>query len=179
MSKQNVTMYEARETINHLVQRVDPYTGELLEGADFLKNPRTIGCFALMSEVLTKIIERQESRHEIKRDKFRITIGQAQAINFPGGDIGVKGIIAAVNEVVDIEVMTGLTIGSLYQKLKDMGLLEKSSKGSVTKTVTTSLSSEYGIVTVKNTFQGKEYDRVMYTDKAKAYLRQQLPVWYN
>ncbi len=179
MSNQNVTMHEAREAINHLVQGVDPYTGQLLEKADFLQNPRIIGCFALMSEVLTKIIERQENRHEIKRDKFSMTKSQAEAIKFPGGDVGVKGIITAVNEVVDINVMTGLTIVSLYQRLKDMGILEKSSKDSVTKTVTTSLSSEYGIVTVKNTFQGKEYDRVMYTDKAKAYLRKQLPVWYN
>ena len=178
MTNQNVTMNEARDTINHLVQGVDPYTGAQLGEVSPLKNPRVIGCFTLMSEVLTKIIDRQSSRQSPKRDKFHLTEKQASVIKFPSGTVGVKGIISAVNEAIDTEVMTGLTIVSLYKKLKDLGILEKSTEGSTARTVTTAIASDYGIETVKHSFQGQEYDRIMYTDQAKEYLRKELPLWY-
>lgn len=178
MTQEKVTINEARESINHLIQGVDPYTGQVLDGDGVFENPRIIACFNLMSDILGKIIERQESRQEVQRDPFRITQVQAQAIRFPEGDIGVKGVVSAINRVINTEVMTGLTILALYNKLKKKGILEKSSKNSVTKTITTSQSGKVGIITIKNTFQGQEYDRIMYTDQAKEYLREQLPIWF-
>lgn len=179
MTNHKVTLNEARTSLNQLVQGLDPYSGQVLDSVEFLKNPRMVGCFSLMSDILTKIIERQGSRQEVEREDFRITQNQATAIIFPKGSIGVNGLVSAVNQTINTEVMTGLTVIALYNKLKKKGILEKSSKDSVTKTVTTQISADYGIVTVKNTFQGQEYDRIMYTDQAKEYLRTQLPLWFG
>lgn len=177
----NVTLNEARETINHLVQGVDPYTGEVLQQVDFLQNPRMIRCFAVMSDVLTKIIERKPSskpRGSTKKRTFCITKTQAQAIEFQQGDIGVKGILSAVNRVIETEEVSQLSVVSFYKVLKELKILEKSGEPGSSRTVTTDSSANYGIKSVKSTFQGQEYDRIMYTDKAKDYFRQQLPIWF-
>lgn len=179
MSEQKVTLNEARETINHLVQGVDPYTGETITNSAWMKHPRTIQCFALMTALLTRCIDKAERRSDSRRKKFSMTIVQAEMINFPSGDIGVKGIITAVNQAVDTDEASGLTIVSLYKVLKELGILEKSDGNGKVKTVTTAKSGMYGIKTVKYTFQGETYDRIMYTDQAKAYIRKNLPVWFG
>lgn len=179
MLDQKVTLNEARETINHLVQGVDPFTGTTISNIEFLKHPRMIQCFALMTELLSRCIDNAERRSYNRRKKFSMTKAQAEMIDFPSGDIGVKGIITAVNQAVDTDEASGLSIVSLYRVLKELGILEKSDGNGKVKTVTTGKSGMYGIKTVKYTFQGETYDRVMYTDQAKEYIRKNLPVWFG
>lgn len=179
MSEKKVSLKEAQETINHLMRGVDPYSGEMIGNITYLEHPRTVACFSLINELLAKCIAKAERRGYGKVKKFSITKEEADALVFPSGDVGVKGIISAVNVTVDKTEKHGLSIITLYAVLKEIGLLEKSTGEGKVRTTTTQKSGMYGIKTVKSTFQGEEYDRIMYTDQAKEYIREQLPVWFG
>lgn len=178
MNKEKMTLSEARETINHLVQGVDPYTGEVLSEVEFLHNPRMIRCFAVMSDLLTRIVEGEHKTLRSSKKPFQISKEEAESICFPTGDIGVKGIISAVNEAVDANAVGPLTILSLYKILKEIGVLKKEEMNGKGRTAITEQSGRYGIISVKSVYQNEEYDRILYTDKAKVFLKKQLPVWF-
>ena len=179
MSEKQVSLNEAQETINHILKGVDPYSGEVVGTIAFMEHPRTVACFMLISDLLSKCISKAEKRQYGKLKKFYITKEAAESIIFPPGEIGVKGIVTAVNNVVDGNESHGLSIITLYGVLKELGILEKSSGEGKVRTTTTAQSAQYGIKTIKSTFQGEEYDRIIYTDQAKEYIRGQLPIWFS
>ncbi len=177
--EKNVTLIEARETLHHLMQGVNPYTGEVFEKESFVHNPRMIRVFAQVMEVLTRIIEKSERQSRASRTRFRLTETEAGEIKFPKGDVGVKAVLEAVNDVINLEEVNRLTVVSLYKCLKEEGILAKSEVEGQRRTVTTKDSKAYGIITVKSTFQGMTYDKIMYTDLAKEKLRADLVRWFT
>lgn len=171
-----VTLEEVRSTINHLVQGVDPYSGEALGPITFLENPRMIRCFAMMSDLLTKSIERPSKAK--RRGKFAISDAVAQNIQFPKGDIGVQRLLDSVNQAIDPETTKTLTVPVLYKQLKSMEILANAPEGAYVKTIVGPKASEYGIASVAYTYQGETYKRIMYTEKGKAFIRTKLSDWF-
>lgn len=159
---------------------MDPYTGKMIEEADFLKHPRMIRCFSLIIKVLSEAIESEKNTRSYRtRKTFSITRKEAETIRFPAGEIGVKGIITAINASVDANESGFLTIVALYKVLKEKGILGISDEGGRTTTVCTDISIVYGIITKSCIFQGETYERILYTDKAKETLRKKLPEWFS
>ncbi len=176
MTREMITMNEARETINHLVQGVDPYTGEVLEQSDYLHDPRMIRCFAVMSDVLTRCIEGNNAT--FSKEAFKLTEEKVNNIKFPDGEHGVMKIIGAINEQIDHHKMKRLSAFAFNKKLIEEGLLSYSSEEGSKKAVINDKSEKQGIISVKSTFNNEEYDKVVYTEKGKAFVLKNLSKWF-
>ena len=140
MSENKVSLREAQETINHITKGVDPYSEQMIGDLSYLEHPRTIACFSLINELLTKCIAKAERRQQGSLKKFNITKAVADTIVFPSGEVGIKGVISAVNTTVDRADMHGLSIVTLYGVLKEIGILEKSTGEGKVRTTTTQKS---------------------------------------
>lgn len=177
MTTETVTFKEARETINHLVQGVDPYSGEILDGVTFLEEPRMIRCFAVMSDVLTKCIEGENS--VFKKDVFTIDENACDQVEMPEGEVGVMKIVGAVNAVVDTDNMKRLSAFAFNRKLIEEGVLSYSEEEGSKKAVVNQSSSDHGIISIKTTFNGETYDKVVYNEEGKAYVKANLLKWFG
>lgn len=177
MSQTTVSFKEARETINHLVQGVDPYSGEILDGVTFLEDPRMIRCFAVMSDVLTKCIEGENSVY--KKEAFRIDENGADSIIMPEGEIGVMKLVNIINQTIDLDQMKRLSAFAFNRKLIEEGVLSYGDEDNSKKAVVNDLSSEHGIISIKTTFNGEVYDKVVYTDEGKDYVKSNLLKWFG
>jgi hypothetical protein len=177
MSNQTINIQEARETINHLIQGVDPYTGEVLDEIGFLQNPKMIRCFALMSDVLTQAVE--EGQQNYNKKDFEITLEQVEKIKCPKGDIGVMSLVKAINDAINKDHYKQLSAFGLNRKLKEVGVLAQSTEPDNKQTVITELSAECGITTIKSTFNQETYDKIVYMDLGKDYVLDHLVEWFG
>lgn len=177
MSEKIVTMQEARETINHLVQGVDPYSGEVLENVTFLHDPRMIRCFAVMSDVLTQCIEGKNATYA--KAPFVLTDAMIEEVQFPDGEYGVMKLINAINAQIDTQRMKRLSAFAFNKKLIEEGMLSYAEDEGSKKAVVNKASQKIGIKSVKALFNNEEYDKVIYTDKAKDYVKDNLKKWFG
>lgn len=177
MSEKTVTMKEARETINHLVQGVDPYSGEILENVTFLHDPRMIRCFAVMSDVLTQCIEGKNANYA--KAPFKLSDEMIESVTFPEGEYGVMKIVNAINNQIDTTRMKRLSAFAFNKKLIETGVLSYAEDEGSKKAVVNKSSNKVGITSVKALFNNEEYDKVIYTDKAKEFVKDNLKVWFG
>lgn len=177
MSNEVVTMNEARETINHLVQGVDPYSGEILENVTFLHDPRMIRCFAVMSDVLTQCIEGRNNSYN--KAPFRLSKEATDRISFPEGEYGVMKLIGAINAEIDTNRMRRLSAFAFNKKLIEEGVLSYSDEEGSKKAVANKASEKHGIKSIKAMFNNEEYDKIVYSDKAKTYVKENLLKWFG
>lgn len=177
MNKENVTYKEARETINHLVQGVDPYTGEVLEKIDFLQEPRMIRCFAVVSDLLTRSIEGQNNY--ARKADFVMDEGCLDEINLPEGEIGVMKLVNAINRTIDTHAMKRLSAFTFNRKLIEEGVLSYCDEEGSKRAVVNDISEKHGIKSIRTTYNGEEYDKVVYTEEGKSYVMDHLLKWFG
>ncbi len=172
MNNELVTLRQARDAINHLVQGVDPYTGEVLGEVAFMQNPKMIRTFAFMSDVLTASMERR--RPKKARIPFYITEEELERVEFPEGDIGVLQIVKAINASIQDEARGKLTAALLNKSLKKAGVLSAAGEDEQYRTVVNERSAEFGIKAIESTYRDEKYMQVVYSDQAKKYLKDNL-----
>lgn len=178
MQEKAVSMSEVRETINHLVQGVDPYTGEVLEEITFLQNPRMIRCFAVMSELSTRVIEKQERLNDRNRESFSITKEGIAKIVLPKGDCGAKKMTEAINKVIDERKMKSLSAYNINRQLIESGILSSKEVDGRKTTVTNERSEKYGFISVHVDLGDRSYDKIVYKAEAKRYIIEHLLEWF-
>ncbi len=179
MEQTSVTMNEVRETINHLVQGVDPFTGEILDNVSFLQNPKMIRCFAVMSDLSTMVIEKQERKEKQNRIDFSLTSEGVSKIIVPKEDCGAKKMAAAINQVIDINRMKALTAYNINKKLIDEGILSLGDVEGKKATVTNPKSESFGFCSVHVDRGERSYDKVVYKAEGKAYIMDHLLTWFG
>lgn len=177
MMNEFVTMKEARESINHLVQGVDPYSGEVLEDIEFLQDSRMIRCFAVMSDVLTRCIEGKNVSYS--KTPFKIEEGAIKCITFSEGEIGVMKLLSAINAQIDTHNTKKLSAFAFNKKLIEEGVLSYSTEEGSKKAVVNTKSEKQGIKSIKAIFNNEEYDKVVYDDKGKAYVMEHMLKWFG
>jgi hypothetical protein len=168
MKQELVALRQTRETINHLVQGVDPFTGEVLEHADFIQNPQMIRSFALMCDVLTQAMER--SKGGTPKTPFYMSQEELNRVVFPKGDIGVLQVVKAINSVILDESRGKLTAAMLNKALKKAGILSSADEQEQYRTIVNDTSKTYGIFEVESVYKDEKYMKVTYSDLAKQYL---------
>lgn len=171
MKQELVALRQTREAINHLVQGVDPFTGEVLEHAEFIQNPQMIRAFALMSDVLTQAMERSKGT---PKTPFYMSQEELNRVEFPEGDLGVLQIVKAINSVIVDESRGKLTAALLNKALKKAGILSAADEQEQYRTIVNDTSKDYGIFEVESVYKDEKYMKVMYSDLAKKYLIENL-----
>ena len=167
------SLLRAREIILKIANGEEPYTDKPFESADFLKDPRIIRCFIFVAEVLEK------SSHEIigsqpTPQSYVITEKELSEIILPEGNIGVTAFCKAVNDIIDPYKSKKLTGVVINNKLKKLGILSEKKTEKNKITVTNHNSEEFGFVTERKIFNGREYEQVTMNDKGKSYLLKNL-----
>ncbi|HEX3046760.1 MAG TPA: hypothetical protein VHY08_18545 [Bacillota bacterium] len=170
MDLEKEKLIKAAYIINKMAAGVNPVNGSPIEKDHFLREPKIIGCLAFVEEVLHQVIEGQV-RIGKAPEEFRITDEQKSKIELPGGKIGVNEFAKYVNQVIDLNQSKKLTGLELNKQLKKMGILaEKSLEDGKTRTIATGKSTEYGIEMEMRSFNGREYEMVVFNEKAQKFL---------
>lgn len=163
----------AREIVLKLANGKEPYTDQPFSSVDFLSDPKLIRCFFFVADVLKEASHGGIGNHPAPQN-YLITKDDLAQVVMPEGNIGVNAFCQAVNEAIDPYKSRKLTGAALNRQLKNLGILseEKTEKGN--RTITNENSAEFGFITEKHEFEGREYDQVKITDKGKKYLLENL-----
>lgn len=164
-------LLRAREIMNMLIQGVNPVSGIDIINESFLHDPKMIRCFSYIVDILSKEIEYQGKKHLSSREKFDPERIDFTKVSFPDNDCGVNTLASCINDAVDERVMKKITGIQINKQLKAMGILaeEKDELGK-SRTVVTSRAIDYGIISVKSSYNGREYDKVLFNDNGKQFI---------
>lgn len=130
-------------------------------------------------KVTRYITEENQAVKTYEKNNFSLTKEETAHIVFPEGNITSRVIVASINEALNLENKKFLSVKMFHDVLKSKELLSKTTHEKVNRTITTNNSHKYGIITVKNIFQGEEYERILYTDAAKEFILNNLLFWFS
>ncbi len=162
-------LVRAKEILRNIANGVNPLNGERIEDSSFLHDPRIIRCLYFVQEVLDKAI----TGNLVKGAglKFSITPEEKSKIELPVQKIGVNEFAKSVNKVIDVHRSKKLSGVELNRQLKKMGILaELITEDGKTRTVINERSMEFGIETEKRVYNGNEYEMILFNDKGKKFL---------
>jgi hypothetical protein len=153
--------------LDKIANGINPIDNAPIENWTFLRDERMARCFIYISEVLERVIETENKRGL----SFRITEEEMQRIVLPEGKIGVNQFAKCVNEVIDLRRTSKITGVELNRQLKKMGLLSEKIIAKDKRTTITEISNEHGIEHEMRTFNGRQFESVVFNDKGKRSLR--------
>ncbi len=170
-------LLETKGLIEKLANGVNPVTGTPIQDESFLNNPKILRSFYFLTDYIPTQIE-QKTFSPRKPTKFLITDEQIENIALPPGKIGINEFAKAINRVIDPQVSKKVTGQMINKKLKELGILSESvdAEGKV-NTITNENSEGYGIESVTKTFNGREYQKVVYNEVGKEFLLKHFMEW--
>ena len=168
-------IFKAKKIIQKIAEGVNPINGEEIEKNSFLHDPRMIRCFAFIAGVLDDEMERKLYGNRQKPDSFSITPEEKKLIELPDRSIGVNEFARCVNSVINTSRSKKLSGAVINKQLKKMGILsEEITQEGKKRTIVNDKSSNYGIETEKRSFNGNEYDMILFNEKGKKFLLENL-----
>lgn len=163
-------LIRAKEIILKMANGINPVNNQPIDEGNFMNDPRMIRCMFYVANSLEKLIN-GEKIVVSKPSEFIITPEQKSMVQFPDEKIGVNEFSRCINSVIDRTKSKCLTGVELNKNLKKIGILsEKENEQGRKTTVTNEKSFEYGFETVRASFNGKEYDKVVINEKGKKFL---------
>jgi len=166
---------KAKYIINTLIQGKDPISGNVIEDGSFIRDQRMISCFAYIADVLSKEIEYNEKKHLPDKENFDANKLDLSKIKMPEEDCGINAIASCINELVDGRIMKKVTGAQINAKLKAMGILSEAvDSDGKTVTTTNEKSIEYGIYKVVSSYNGREYEKVVFNEKGRKFIIEHL-----
>lgn len=159
----------ARRVVEHIIQGKNPKTGEKLSREDFLDSPEILRGLSYVMGVLTEQIEKDKDFPKDTRKPFDITTEQLAQIVLPEYKIGVNEFAKCINKVIDIRTTKGITGAQINTRLKEEGILsEKLDEEGKKRTVVNKTSQKHGLESIPASFNGREYEKIVFNDKGKA-----------
>jgi hypothetical protein len=170
MNPEKEKLVKAGEVLNKMANGVNPLTGESIVQESFLQDPRIVRCLFYIKDILQKLAE-GDFRTGPRPVRFSITAEEKRRIELPPGKIGVNQFARCINQVIDINRSLKLTGVELNKRLKKMGILaEQPGEKGKTRTAINAKSKDYGIEMEKRSFQGNEYEMVLFNEAGKKFL---------
>lgn len=171
MDHEKEKLIKARAVIQKIASGVNPINGQTIEENSFLHDGRIIRCLFYISEVLGDVINGKQKGYPAKLSKFTITAEEKSKIEFPPNNIGVNEFAKCINNAIDLSRSKKLTGVELNKQLKKIGLLDqKVDSAGKNITITNDKSIEYGIESEQKNYNGVEYDKVVFNEKGKKFL---------
>ena len=168
---------ETKGIIQKLANGVNPISDTPIQDESFLNNPKILRSFYFLSNYIEAQIEQRKYPTK-KPTKFFISNEQLEKVVLPSGKIGIKEFAKAINKVIDPLISKKVTGQMINKKLKELGILSETidDDGKV-NTVTNENSEGYGIESITKTFNGREYQKVVYNEVGKEFLLKNFLGW--
>ncbi len=168
-------LMKAREVLAKIAEGINPLSGQPINEKDFVHDPKMIRHFFYISEVMNDMIRYQARSHMKRLTDFIITEDEKQLVALPESKIGVTEFAKRINFVIDPMKSRKLTGTDLNKQLKKMGVLsEEKGEDGKPRTIINDKSGTYGIETEKRSFNGREYEMIVFNDQGKKYLMDNL-----
>lgn len=163
-------LLETRSIIIKLANGINPVDDSPIIEESFLNNPKIVRSLYYLNHYITDQIE-QKTLSKRKPTKFLITEEQLENIRLPSEKIGINEFAKAINNVIDQRVSKKVTGQVINKKLKELGILSEmiDEEGKVI-TITNENSEGYGIESIARSFNGREYQKIVYNDVGKEFL---------
>jgi len=169
MVSEKEKILKAKEILLKIANGVNPVNGEQIAEESFLHDPRIIRCFYYVAQVLENTARGQYPTN--KPGVFIITKEEKAKVILPEGKIGVNEFARCINRVIDPSRSKRLTGVILNKQLKKMGILAEENYGDgKTRTILNEKSAEFGIEAEKRNYNGNEYEMILFNDKGKQFL---------
>ncbi len=173
MKEDYVKISKAKNVLLMIADGKDPTSGNFIEKADFLLDPRVKKYFIYAAEILGRRIKEEENDSR----KFIMTDEERARVVLPEGKIGVMEFVKCINAHVDLTKSRKLTAISLNKQLIKLGILsEKITDKGNTRTVVNEKSKDYGIETETRIYKKHSHDKILFNDVGKKYLLDNLQV---
>lgn len=171
MSLEKEKLAKASEILRKMASGINPLNGEPIGEGSFLHDPRMIRCLYFIQEVVDRAEHGHAGTRTNKLDAFVITAEEKQRVELPQGRIGVNEFANCVNRVIDLNRSKKMTGMELNKRLKKIGVLEEEVLADgKTRTMAGARSHEYGIETEKRSRHGNDYEMILFNDRGKTYL---------
>ncbi len=168
----------AKHYTDALSNGINPITGEMLSPDCELAADNFYKCFAYISTVLEEKLEaetRAQRRTDAtagRRTDFFLSEADAKRVLISDEHVGINTVAARINDVIDRDVMKGVSGGKLAECLVSMGylMLETLPNGNTIR-VASEKGTLAGIETQRRTDTvGKEYMQNVYSREMQEYL---------
>lgn len=171
MTQELEKLIKAREVLTKIAEGINPLNGQPINEKDFIHDPRIIRNFYQISEVMNDMIRFKARSHMKKLTDFVITEEEKQRVALPENKVGVTEFAKRVNMVIDPYKSRRLTGAELNRQLKRMGILgETAGADGKSRTVVNEKSGEYGIETETRSYNGSEYEMIVFNEAGKRFL---------
>ncbi|HET6418982.1 MAG TPA: hypothetical protein VFG19_02430 [Geobacteraceae bacterium] len=171
MNPDKEKLARAKEILRKMANGINPINDEQIGGDSFLHDPRMVRCLYFVLEILDCAIEGPIRTGVKKPSAFVITIEEKKRIELPQERIGVNEFAKCVNKVLDLNRSKTLSGMEINKKLKKMGILgEEALPDGKKRTVLTARSYDHGVETEKRNYNGNEYEMVLFNEKGKKFL---------
>ncbi|HWL11520.1 MAG TPA: hypothetical protein VNQ57_00920 [Ureibacillus sp.] len=170
-------LLESKNLLLKIASGINPLDDTPITDESFLHNPQVIRPLFYLTDYISNEIDRT-SRTARKPTQFRITDEQLEAVVLPPESIGINEFAKRVNAVIDASVSKRITGMMINKKLKAMGILsEEVDEEGHRRTVANDASEGYGIESSTRTFNGRQYEKVLFNEVGKAFLLKNLREW--
>lgn len=171
MNPDKEKLARAKEILRKMANGINPLNDEQIGGDSFLHDPGMVRCLYFVLEALDYSIEGPMRTGLKKPSVFVITTEEKKRIELPQERIGVNEFAKCVNKVLDLNKSKTLSGMEINKKLKQMGILsEESLPDGKKRTVLTARSYDNGVETEKRNYNGNEYEMVLFNEKGKKFL---------
>lgn len=162
---------KAKAILEKMANGINPMNGTQIEEENFLCDPRMKRCLLYVCGVLDGEIDRELDNISKQLPDFVITPEEKRRVILPEGKIGISEFVRCINSVIDRTRSKKLTPVEINSQLKKTGILgEEKGESGKPRTVLTEKSGKYGIETERRTANGKDYDAVVFNEKGKKFL---------
>lgn len=166
-------LQHAREYISKLANGIDPLTNQAVPGNDIINNVRISRCLFYVSDVLRQVIEDGSPgrKAKVKKAPFELSYEERAKFRFSASPITITEIAKRINDLIDAERMSKLSINAISCWLDELGLLNKTT-GSDGKTVKrpTPKGAEFGISTERRQGLDRIYTVTVYDRSAQQFI---------
>lgn len=166
-------MVLVRNALHEIIEGKYPILDEEIEEEFLLSDEKF---FILLSHIIKTLSSEVDNYNDGRNYRkaevdFFITKAEQKIIKLPNGDIGISTFARAVNSSLVLDNRKKITGASLNKALVKKGILEVIvMKDGKRRTVLTNDSAKYGIFEVENSFNGAVYNKIVYNNKGKKFL---------
>lgn len=168
----------AKHYMDSLSSGTNPITGEPLAYDCEIAADNYYKCFAYISDVLEKEINKtlRSNETKVKRREFYLSDEDKARVAISDDSVGINTVAARINDVIDRDVMKGVSGGKLAECLVSMGYLRLDT---LPNGNTVRVASEKGIIAGIETQNrtdtvGKEYMQNVYSRRMQEFLVQNI-----
>ncbi len=170
MEKEMTNLMEAKEVVQNIIKRLgEPKSDQSIN--DFLSTEENLlDKFNMVLKLIDWYMENKERMRKDVRQPFSITIEDISKVNLPEYPIGINEFAKCVNKVIDIKKTKGISGVQINKRLKELGILSEKEENGKKCTITNKDSKNYGIESTQGEYNGRKYEKVIFTDKGKEFL---------